>query len=98
MIYKTGKKIDTESCQKLAKELRELMDQGEDLIIDMSGTEYISSAGIREILIALKTCRAKGYDFSVINPNDFVKNIFRMTGLANILLYDKDIEGQKGKK
>ena len=97
MIYRAGNRIDTNSCQKLSDDLAKILANGEDVILDLAETTYISSAGLRSILIALKTFRAKGYDFSVINPNDFVMSIFKTTGLTNILLINQTVKGSKGK-
>ena len=97
MIYRAGNRIDTNSCQKLSDDLAKILADGEDVILDLAETTYISSAGLRSILIALKTFRAKGYDFSVINPNDFVMAIFKTTGLTNILLINQNVKGSKGK-
>ena len=66
MIYKTKEKINTLDCNDLAADLRRILEQGDDLIIDLSNTNYISSSGLRVLLMGLKTFRAKGYDFSVM--------------------------------
>ena len=99
MIYKAATKIDSDSCNKMAKDLSDILAGGEDVIIDLSKTTYISSAGLRVLLIALKSCRAKGYDFSVVNPNPLVMEIFKTTGLTNVLLINpKDSDkNSKGK-
>ena len=90
MIYVTDKKIDTDSCYKLSADLEKLLEHGEDIILDFRQTEYISSAGLRSILIGFKTFRNKGYDFSVINPSPFVRDIFRATGLDKVLLINDE--------
>ena len=98
MIYRAGNRIDTNSCQKLSDDLAKILADGEDVILDLRDTQYISSAGLRSILIGMKTFRAKGYDFSVINPNEFVMRIFKTTGLTNILLINQNVKGSKGKR
>lgn len=94
MIYKTGARIDTNNCQKLSEDLAKILESGEDVILDLKETNYISSAGLRSILIGLKTFRAKGYDFSVVNPNEFVMQIFKVTGLENVLLIREKDKGK----
>ena len=97
MIYSAPKKLDIDSCDKVAKDITNLLANGEDIIFDLGKTTYISSAGLRTILIALKSCRAKGYDFSVVNPNPLVMEIFRNTGLTNVLLINQDDKMKTGK-
>ncbi|MBR1416978.1 MAG: STAS domain-containing protein [Bacilli bacterium] len=91
MIYKVGKRITSDNWQKITNDLQEILNNGDDVIIDFKDTEYISSAGIRVLIMFLKQFRAKGYDFSIINPSDSIKEIFVITGLDNLfLLTDKD--------
>ena len=91
MIYKTKEKINTQEAEKMEQDLNNILEQGQDVIIDFSNTKYIASAGFKPLLMGLKTFRAKGYDFSIVNVNDQVKEIFDITGLSDIfLLSDKD--------
>lgn len=66
MIYKTKERINNLDCNDLVADLRRILEQDDDLIIDLSNTNYISSSGLRVLLMGLKTFRTKGYDFSVM--------------------------------
>ncbi len=85
MIYKTPEKITAAESQKIAEEWLEILNSGQDLYIDMVNTTYIASAGLRSLIIAIKSARAKGCDFAVCNPNSQVNEIFRVTGLSKIV-------------
>lgn len=95
--YDAPSRIDANTCEELTKKLAEAFKIGEDAIINLKDTTYISSAGLRTLLIGLKTFRAKGYDFSVVNVNDSVMEIFEVTGLKNIILLTKEEKSKLGK-
>ena len=54
------------------------------LILDMSGLEYVSSAGLRVILTAQDIMDEQG-TMKVTNVNETVMEIFDITGLVELL-------------
>ena len=54
----TGR-IDTTTAPNLESVINELLEDAKELIFDMSGVEYISSAGIRVLLGAYKKMSIK---------------------------------------
>ena len=91
MIYKTGERLTEKEFDKVSHDLYEILERGEDAIIDMKSTKYITSSGIRILIMYLKQFRAKGYDFSVVNvEHPLLKEIFTMVGLDDIMLTNKN--------
>ena len=90
MIYVTPEKITANEAQKIADEWTSILDSGQDLFINMANTTYIASAGLRSLLIALKSAKAKGCDFALCNPNSQVQEILRVTGLTKIMPINDD--------
>ena len=58
---------------------------GLELVLDCSAMEYISSAGLRVVLMAHKSITAKGGKFIIRNLNNEVRSVFDMTGFSRIL-------------
>ena len=56
----------------------------ENLILDFSNVEYISSLGLRAILELQKRMASQG-TMKVLNPNSSVMDVFNMTGFSKIL-------------
>ena len=54
-------------------------------IFDMSGVEYISSAGIRVLLRAYKKMNTNQGKTRIENVNDIVREVFEMTGLSEMI-------------
>jgi anti-anti-sigma factor len=53
--------------------------------IDMSALAYVSSAGLRVLLLGQKTAQSKGASMSIRNVPLDIKEIFDMTGFSDIL-------------
>ena len=92
MIYKTPVRVDTNNVNIIDKEIKELTLQHKDenLTIDMIDTQYISSACLRVFLMNWKVMRAKGHKFNLINTNETVNEVLKVTGLQELLMNDNE--------
>ena len=77
-------RLDTTTAPELEAELNQSMSAAESLILDFGKLEYISSAGLRVLLSAHKAMAKKG-GMKVIHANEIVKEVFEVTGFADIL-------------
>lgn len=59
--------------------------QGVELIMDCSQMEYISSSGLRVVLMAHKSISANGGSFIIRNLSKEVRSVFDITGFSRIL-------------
>ena len=80
----TGR-LDTTTAPNLESVINELSDDTKELIFDMSGVEYISSAGIRVLLGAYKKMNLNNGIMRIEKANDMVREVFEMTGLLQML-------------
>jgi anti-anti-sigma factor len=55
------------------------------VVIDFLNVAYISSAGLRALLIGQKTAASKGGSMKLVNIADTVKTVLDMSGFSNIL-------------
>ena len=77
-------RLDTTTAPELEQALKESLDSAQELIMDFSKLDYISSAGLRVLLSAHKTMSKKG-GMKVTNANEMVLEVFDVTGFADIL-------------
>ncbi|MBR1560611.1 MAG: STAS domain-containing protein [Clostridia bacterium] len=77
-------RLDTTTAPELEKALKDNMDAANELTMDFEKLDYISSAGLRVLLSAHKTMMKKG-GMKVVNANEMVKEVFDVTGFADIL-------------
>ena len=83
-VILTGR-LDTSSSPDLEKEFDELVPLKKPITVDMKGLDYISSAGLRVILVAQKNVNTNGTSLKFVNANDIIMDIFEMTGFIDIL-------------
>ena len=77
-------RLDTTTAPALDKTINEDMGETKNLVLDIKGLEYISSAGLRVMLGAQKKMQKIG-SMKVINVSDAVMEVFDMTGFTDIL-------------
>ena len=77
-------RLDTMTAPELEAALNESLNGAESLVLDFSKLEYISSAGLRVLLSAHKAMSAKS-GMKVTNVNEIVREVFDVTGFADIL-------------
>lgn len=77
-------RLDTTTAPALDKTVNDDIKDATNLVLDIKGLEYISSAGLRVILSAQKKFQKIG-SMKVINVSEEVMEVFEMTGFADIL-------------
>ena len=77
-------RLDTMTAPELEAELNKDLSGADSLTLDFSKLDYISSAGLRVLLSAHKAMSAKG-GMKVTNVNEIVREVFDVTGFADIL-------------
>ncbi|MBV7272448.1 STAS domain-containing protein [Clostridiaceae bacterium UIB06] len=79
-------RLDTITSSKLGEELEKVFQEGKiNLVFDFEALDYISSAGLRVLLIAQKKINALAATMKIINANETVKEVFEVTGFSGIL-------------
>ena len=77
-------RLDTTTAPDLEKVIISELPDIQKLVLDLADLEYISSAGLRVLLMAQKSMfRKDGMD--VLHPNELIMEIFDVTGFTDIL-------------
>ncbi|NLF95043.1 MAG: STAS domain-containing protein [Oligosphaeraceae bacterium] len=77
-------RLDTTTAPLLEQELQQSWNGISTLILDLKELDYISSAGLRVILAAQKQMLKQG-SMILRNLSDNVREVFEMTGFADIM-------------
>ena len=80
-------RLDTITAPALDKTINEDIADTKNLVLDVKGMEYISSAGLRVLLSAQKKLQKIG-SMKVIHVCEAVMEVFEMTGFADILVIE----------
>ena len=80
-------RLDTITAPALDKAINEDIGDTKNLVLDVKGMEYISSAGLRVLLGAQKKMQKIG-SMKVVNVCAEVMEVFEMTGFADILVIE----------
>lgn len=79
-------RLDASSSPEFEKELEQFIDQGaKDFVVDFAGLDYISSAGLRSILVLAKKLRVKDGQIFLATLQDTVKTVFDLSGFNKII-------------
>ena len=87
-------RLDTASSSRLDAELRSALNGVTSLVLDLTGLEYISSAGLRVFLYTYKVMNRQG-EMTVRHVNDVIYGIFEMTGFIDILNIERSPDQQE---
>ena len=79
--------LNTITAPDLEKVIKDNLSSIKLLVLDFGKLEYLSSAGLRVLLIAQKIMDSQG-KMIVKNVNSTIMDIFEMTGFSNILSFE----------
>ena len=80
-------RLDTITAPVLDKTINEDIGETKNLVLDVKGMEYISSAGLRVLLATQKKMQKIG-SMKLTNVCEAVMEVFEMTGFADILVIE----------
>ena len=77
-------RLDTFTAPDLENELDSSLEGVKEVVLDLAGLEYISSAGLRVLLSTQKIMNSRK-GMKVTNVSDLVNEVFEVTGFSDIL-------------
>ena len=78
-------RLDTNTSPELEETLKAEPQELSGLTLDFGELNYISSAGLRVMLLALKQMNMAGKPIKVVNVTDPVFEVLELTGFVDIL-------------
>ena len=85
-------RLDSRTAGPASTELNQIAQEGHaKLVLNVAGLEYVSSAGLRAILVAAKLVQAHGGAMKICHANATVKQVMEVSGMSSLLrLYDTE--------
>ena len=85
IILEVSGSVDTVTSPELQSSILTSFQKSKELVLDMSGVPYMSSAGLRALLIGQKTAASKGGTMTVTGVQSTVMQVLEMSGFSKVL-------------
>lgn len=77
-------RLDSITAPEFEKDITACLDDASELVLDMTGVGYVSSAGLR-VILKLQKIMCKRGGLKLIGVNETVMDILELTGFSDIL-------------
>ena len=84
LCFELAGRLDATTSPDLEAGVRESLDDAEKMVFDLAQLEYISSAGLRVLLMTQKNMVKKG-GLVIKNAGPEIMEIFELTGFSDVL-------------
>ena len=84
-IVEVSGRVDGMNADQLGTAIGGAIDEGGvHVVLDLSGVDYMSSAGLRELVNSLKKAKRAAGDIRLAQPSDRVREVLEMAGLDTV--------------
>lgn len=84
-ILSVNGSVDALTAPDLARAIvDEIAEDHVNLVVDLTSVEFMSSAGLRTLLGAVKETRSQGGDLRIASTNPGIDKVLKMSGFHNI--------------
>ncbi|MDR2842124.1 MAG: STAS domain-containing protein [Spirochaetaceae bacterium] len=90
-VFTISGKMDAITSPELELELKKLNPVIKELIFDFENIEFISSIGLRNVLLAFKLMKERHGKFNICNIPEQVRNVFEMSGFMSTFQRDEKL-------
>ena len=80
-------KVDAHNYENIQNEVSKYLKENtgfEELIFDLNGTIYVSSAGLRMFSAVSKECQQQDINYKLINLRKDIMKMFQLTGYSSM--------------
>ncbi len=83
-------RIDSSTAPQFDQSLKDIISAGRHkIVLDLSGVSYMSSAGLRSMVSALRECKKNRGDVRIAAPSERVNEVLSLAGLDSLFqLFD----------
>lgn len=83
--------INRATSPELQARLTPMVEEGRNIVVDLSQAATVSSAGLRVMFIIAKAA-GENSKFVLASPNEMVADILNVTGFASLITVKEDVE------
>lgn len=93
IVFVCEGRITSETSPKLKSTVQPLIAQTKRIVIDLTGVNYVDSSGIGGLVSLWVSTRRANCDLKLVNLNDRIKDLLKITNLSNVLQGDQEYFG-----
>lgn len=80
-VFELKGRVDSSGASQMDNALQNALSSGQyKLVLEMSGTSYINSAGLRTLADILTQCQANGGSLKLVAPSPKVERVLKIIG------------------
>ena len=93
-VFRIKGRLDSGTSPAFEAEVLKVIRPGANrVVLDFSAVDYVSSAGLRVVLLAAKQTRATQGGFAIFGMAKAIHHVFQMSGFARIIpLFESEAE------
>lgn len=96
-VVSVSGRVDSNTAPAFEEALKAVLDEGQhNVILELSGVEFLSSAGLRGMVSTLKACKNAGGDLRVATPSERVVEVMQLAGLTTLFTVFDDLTAAVG--
>ena len=93
-ILSVNGRLDSASSPQLSQTISEQMEAGfHRLVIDLKRVDFLSSAGIKAMILGVQHSRRQGGDMRIANAQAQVKYVLNLTGVDSVIKVFPNVVG-----
>jgi anti-sigma B factor antagonist len=91
-VIKPNGRVDSATSPQFEDSMQAVISKNRyNLVVDMSGIEFISSAGLRVLISSQKKCREKNGDVVLAAPSDKIRATLELAGFHTLFSIYTDL-------
>lgn len=90
LLLTAAGRLDSNSAGELEAVLPPRVQANGKVLLDLAGVPYVSSAGLRVLLMGAKAARTKGHKLVLAGLSPSVREVFDISGFSSIFAIEPD--------
>ncbi len=90
-------RVDSNTAPAFEAALKNVIEGGQrNIALELSGVDFMSSAGLRGMVSSLKACKSGGGDLALATVSDRVGEVLKLAGLLSLFSSHDDVTSAVG--
>ena len=93
LVIQAAGRLDSSSAGELEAVLPARIQTNDKVVLNLTEVAYVSSAGLRVLLIGAKAARSGGKKLALAGLSDSVREVFAISGFTSLFVIAADVDG-----